>query len=67
MLETQVGEGEGELGGEGAVADLVGGGGGGGGGGAFSSLLTCCRYFATPGLASSALPETEQLGSETTI
>ena len=51
-----------------AVADLGGGGGGGGGGGApgagapplllkfitlFSSLLACCRYVATPGLASS--------------
>ena len=39
----------------------------------FSSLLTCCRYVATPGLASSAsseywaLPETERLGNETTI
>ena len=46
-------------------ADLGGGGGGGGTGGRcpppfcfftalFSSLLTCCRYVATPGLASSA-------------
>ena len=48
---------------------MGGGGGGGGGGGAsgagapppfcffitlFSSLPTCCRYVATPGLASSA-------------
>ena len=46
-------------------ADLGGGGGGGGASGAgappfcfftalFSSLLTCCRYVATPDLASSA-------------